>query len=167
MKRKLPKGSPMGGKKHRFAPSWTKTPAQLEIQHYFPRTRTSTVWALASETRGGSCIDLSMSATHTTPLTTSGVPGSLEPWDEQQLTTPEQLSAPLSVLGDPDLRVSRLEDVHHWDLQLVWTEVQSLSDRLTIGETSHVSCLQLQLEESEDWSRRNNLRSRGISKDTV
>lgn len=89
----------------------------------------------------------------TSPVAPGFPPGLLKAGDDQQLSLPEQLNALSYVRGEPGLRallqalltrmdmkalVSRLEG-HHRDLQLVWMEVQSLSERFTTGDTSLAS----------------------------
>lgn len=132
-------------------------------------------------------------AAYPAPLTSPVALGLLDSVDAQQMNLLEQLNASPSVLGtlilvlqapptwvDIEALVSRLEDRR--DLQLVQTEVQSLSYRLTTGkmslaslenrvsqleqvqtsQVSHVSSLQLHLEELEDLICRNNLWFWGI-----
>lgn len=88
----------------------------------------------------------------------------------------------LQMRADIEAIVSRLEASHHQEIAVVRQEVQTLSDRMDSGESS-VAALewrlsaveashtiqantiltqQLQLEEIEDRSRRNNLRLRGL-----
>lgn len=87
--------------------------------------------------------------------------------------------------ADMEALIYRMGETHRRDLQSIRIDVQSLSDRICTGETtqtalekrvsqlekaqslqaSHVSSLQLHLEQLAVRSRRNNLRLRGIPED--
>lgn len=96
----------------------------------------------------------------------------------------EDLMTLIQVLPTPDIEalIHRVEDAHHKGPQAVHMEIQLLSDRLTVDETATYAleqrvtslerdrtsqveiavALQLQMEDLEDRSRRNNLRLRGL-----
>lgn len=129
----------------------SKLSAQPKIQHFFLCTRAATAWATVSETRGKPCIDIPMVAPRMSLPSVPGRSDVPELREVQPGSAPEQSNTKQTGLGELDLKallqalptrsemeatVSRLEEVHRKDLQMVRTEVQVLVDRFTIEETA-------------------------------
>lgn len=103
----------------------------------------------------------------------------------QALPTHSDIVA-LPTRTDIESLILRLEETHRRDIQEVRGEISNIVERVSTGETVVTSlegrvlaleqsrdqhrdaavALQLHLEDIEDWSRRNNLRLRGILEDT-